>query len=162
MQKRVHNWFVAPNYTRQTTLRNCKLSKVCSSNEKAKLCAKDNAQLSRIVRKLKPVPNTVRHCPVARNWRKVINLRTTSKCRFRLSLYKTACANVLLLQIGVETLCTTVVLLEIGAMCKQAKNCAKQIAQLKISLNWLVWSVWVTTNLKEKASSVKKVKKTTP
>ena len=67
----------------------------------------------------------------------------------------------LLLEIGVETLCATVVLLEIGAMCKQAKNCEKRRAQLKICLNWLVKSVCATTNLKKKASSVKKVKKTT-
>ena len=66
------------------------------------------------------MPNTVRHCPVGGNWRKVKNVRTTSKCRFRLTLSKTACTNVLLLEIGVETLCAAVVLLEIGAMCKKA------------------------------------------
>ena len=116
------------------------------------------------------MPNTVRHCPVALYWRKVKNVRKTSKYRFRLSLCKTACANVVLLGIGDETLRATVVLLEICAMykqakncakriaqlkifcamCKQAKSCAKQIAQLKICLNWLVWSVWATTNLKKK------------
>ena len=70
--------------------------------------------------------------------------------------------NLLLLEIGVKTLCVTVVLLEICAMCKKAKNCAKQRAQLKICLNWLVGSVCATTNLNKKASSVRKVKKTTP
>ena len=108
------------------------------------------------------MPNTVRHCPVCRNWRKVKNVWTTSKCRFRLRLLKTACANVLLFEIGVETLCAAVVLLEMGAMCKKALNCAKQRAQLKICLNWLVRSVSATWNFKKKASSVKKVKKTTP
>ena len=57
--------------------------------------------------------------------------------------------------------CATVVLLEICDMCKQAKNLAKLIAQLKTCLNWLVRSVCATTNLKKIASSVKKVKKTT-
>ena len=70
--------------------------------------------------------------------------------------------NVLLLEIGVNTLCVTVVLLEICAMSKKAKNCAKQRAQLKICLNWLVGSVCATTNLNKKKSSVKKVKKPTP
>ena len=117
------------------------------------------------------MPNIVRHCPVARYWRKVKNVRKSSKCRFRLSLCKTACANVVLLEICVETLCASVVLLKIGAMCKQAKNCAKRIAQLKIFfvmckqgkncanriaqlkmyLNWLIWSVCATTNLKKKS-----------
>ena len=36
--------------------------------------------------------------------------------------------NVLLLEIGIKTLCVTVVLLEICAICKKAKNCAKQRA----------------------------------
>ena len=70
--------------------------------------------------------------------------------------------NVLLLEIGVKTLYVTVVLLEIDAMCKKAEKCAKRRAQLKICLNWLVRSVCATTNLNKIASSVKKVKKTTP
>ena len=70
--------------------------------------------------------------------------------------------NVLLLEIGVKTLYVTVVLLEIDAMCKKAEKCAKRRAQLKICLNWLVGSVCATTNLNKIASSVKKVKKTTP
>ena len=36
--------------------------------------------------------DTARNCPLARNWRKVKNVRRTSKCRFRLRLCKTACA----------------------------------------------------------------------
>ena len=67
--------------------------------------------------------------------------------------------NVLLLEIGVKTLCVTVVLLEICAMCKKAKNCGIQRAQLKIGLNWLVRSVYATKDLNKKASSVKKEKK---
>ena len=74
---------------------------------------------------------------------------------------KKTCANVLLHEICVETLCGTVVLFEIGARFKKAKNCVKRRAQLKISLNWLVKSVCAITNFKKKASSVKKVKKTT-
>ena len=70
--------------------------------------------------------------------------------------------NVLLLEIGVKTLYVTVVLLEIDAMCKKAEKCAKRRAQLKICLNWLVRSVCATTNLDTIASSVKKIKKTTP
>ena len=81
---------------------------------------------------------------------------------FSIKLVQNSVRNVLLLEIGVKTLCVTVVFLEIGAMCKKAKNCAKQRAQLKICLNWLVGSVCATTNLNKKASSVKKVKKTTP
>ena len=81
---------------------------------------------------------------------------------FSIKLVQNSVRNVLLLEIGVKTLCVTVVLLEICAMCKKAKNCAKQRTQLKICLNWLVRSVCATTNLNKKASSVKKVKKTTP
>ena len=79
-----------------------------------------------------------------------------------IKLFQKSVHNVLLLEICVKTLCVTVVLFEICAMCKKAKNCAKQRAQLKICLNWLVRSVCATTNLNKKASSVKKVKKTTP
>ena len=104
----------------------------------------------------------MRHCPVPRNWRKVQNVRKTSKRHFQLSFCKTACANALLLEIAFETLCATVVLLEFNAVCKQAKNCEKRRAQLKICLNWLVRSVCATTNFKKKASSVKNVKNTTP
>ena len=81
---------------------------------------------------------------------------------FSIKLVQNSVRNVLLLEIGVKRLCATVVLLEIGTMCKKAKNCAKQRAQLKICINWLVGSVCATTNLNKKASSVKKVKKTTP
>ena len=81
---------------------------------------------------------------------------------FSIKLVQKSVHNVLLLEIGGNTLCVTVVLLEICAMCKKAKNCAKQRAQLKICLNFLVRSVYATTNLNKKASSVKKVKKTTP
>ena len=59
---------------------------------------------------------------------------------FSIKLVQNSVHNVLLLEIGVKTLCVTVVLLEIGAMCKKAKNCAKQSKQLKICLNWLVGS----------------------
>ena len=86
--------------------------------------------MARIVKKLKPVPNTVRHGPVARNWRKVKHVRGALNCGFRLALCKPACATVLLLEIGVKTLYATVVLLEIGAVCKKAENSAKQKAQL--------------------------------
>ena len=61
---------------------------------------------------------------------KVKNVRGALNCGFRLALCKTACATVLLLEIGVKTLCATVVLLEIGAVCKKAENSAKQKAQL--------------------------------
>ena len=81
---------------------------------------------------------------------------------FSIKLVQNSVRNVQLLEIAVKTLCATVVLLEIGAMCKKAENCAKRRAQLKICLNWLVGSVCATTNLNKKASSVKKVKKTTP
>ena len=81
---------------------------------------------------------------------------------FSIKLVQNSVRNVLLLEIGVKRLWATVVLLEIGTMCKKAKNCAKQRAQLKICLNWLVGLVCAPTNLKKKASSVKKVKKTTP
>ena len=54
---------------------------------------------------------------------------------FSIKLVQNSVLNVLLLEIGVKTLCATVVLLEIGTMCKNAKNCAKQRAQLKICLN---------------------------
>ena len=54
---------------------------------------------------------------------------------FSIKLVQNSVRNVLLLEIGVKRLCATVVLLEIGAMCKRAKNCAKQRAQLKICLN---------------------------
>ena len=81
---------------------------------------------------------------------------------FSIKLVQNSVRNVLLLEIGVKRLCATVLLLQIGTMCKKAKNCAKQRAQLKICLNWLAGSVCTTTNLNKKASSVKKVKKTTP
>ena len=81
---------------------------------------------------------------------------------FSINLVQNSVRNVLLLEIGVKTLCATFVSLEIGAMCKKAKNCAKQRAQLKNCLNWLVRSKCATTNLNKKASSVEQVKKTTP
>ena len=81
---------------------------------------------------------------------------------FSIKLVQNSVRNVLLLEIGVKTLCATVVLLEIGAVCKKAKNCAKRRTQLKICLNWLVRSVSENTNLNKKASTVTKVKKTTP
>ena len=79
-------------------------------------------KLARIVRNVKLVWNTVRNCPVARNWRQ----NTLRNCLFvrnwllllrSQNLSKTPCATLLLLEIGVKTLCATVFLFEIGQFC---------------------------------------------
>ena len=52
----------------------------------------------------------------------------------KVNLSKTACATVLLLEIGVKKLCATLNLLEIGDVCDKAKNCPKLSAQLSLFL----------------------------
>ena len=126
--------YKAKNCPKQRTQPSC-----CS-----KLASKHSAQMSfclklaTFFKKVKLVQNTVRNCPVARNWRQ----NTLRNCRFwhwRLlltseNLSKTPCATVHFLEICVKALCATLNLAEIGDFCEKAKNCPKHSAQLSLSL----------------------------
>ena len=73
------------------------------------------------LKKLKLVQNTVRNSAVARNWPQV-RLRN---CRFAPNW------NVLLGTLSLwETACATVLLIELDAFCEKAKTCQKHRAQL--------------------------------
>ena len=83
-------------------------------------------KLATFLNKLKLVQNTVRNHAVARNWPQV----RLCNCRFasnwtvllgRKSLYETACA--------------TVLFIEIGSFCYKAKTCPKNRAQLSCCSN---------------------------
>ena len=76
--------------------------------------------LASFVNQIKLVKTAVRNCPVTWNWPLLLK---------RLTLRKTKCATVLLLEIGVRKVRATVFLFEIGDICWKAKICPKHRAQ---------------------------------
>ena len=99
-------WFAVLDKTcKKQRARKCYCSKLASShNVQLSFCFK----LVRIVRKLTPVRNCARNCPVNQNWCHLLKSQNLSK---------TPRAIVLLLKIGVKRLCATVVSLQIGRYC---------------------------------------------
>ena len=121
--------------------------KLATSVKIWKLCKKHAAQLSfclklvTFVKKLNLFKNTVRSCPVARNWlqNNLCNCRFAWTWRLLITSYKlskTPCTTVQLLEIAVKTLCATVVSLEVRPFINKLKLVQKTVRNCPVHWNW--------------------------